>query len=131
MATKKPAATAPLAHFAAKPISPLMESYVAWLKAETGYDVDPMSVQLSGVLRSTFQKSDGNQKRLAHAAEVKKIEAQTRAEKKAERDAKAKPVPRAQPKAKVAPKPRATRKGSTIATAEGVVIAEQRHMEAS
>lgn len=59
---------APRAAQAAKPISPLMSEYVEWLKAETGYDVDPMSVQLSGVLRGAFQKSDSNQSRIAEVA---------------------------------------------------------------
>ena len=59
---------APRAAQAAKPITPLMADYVAWLKKETGYEVDPTSVQLSGVLRAEFQKSEGNQRRMAEAA---------------------------------------------------------------
>lgn len=59
---------APRAAQAAKPISPLMAEYVSWLKAETGYDVDPISVQLSGVLRGAFQKDAPNQARIAEAA---------------------------------------------------------------
>ncbi|MFM9920596.1 hypothetical protein [Lacisediminihabitans sp. H27-G8] len=88
---------APRAAHAAKPISPLMSEYIAWLKAETGYDVDPMSVQLSGVLRGTFQKSAGNQKRIAAIATRKAAAEKTRAERKAaaaqvEKAAPAKPV---------------------------------------
>lgn len=53
MATKKPRPE--LAHYATKEISPFMVEYVAWLKETTGYDVDPLSVQLSGVLRPEYQ----------------------------------------------------------------------------
>ena len=80
---------APRAAFAAKPISPLMAEYVAWLKTETGYDVDPLSVQLSGVLRGTFQKSAQNQARIAQVAERLAAEEKARAERKAAREAKA------------------------------------------
>ena len=76
---------APRAALAAKPISPLMQDYVAWLKAETGYDVDPLSVQLSGVLRSAFQKSEGNQRRLAESIIAKEADTAARAERKAAR----------------------------------------------
>jgi len=79
--------TAPRASYAEKPITPLMAEYIAWLKTETGYDVDPMSVQLSGVLRGTFQKSDGNQKRLAASAARKAQESKARAERKAAKPA--------------------------------------------
>jgi hypothetical protein len=71
---------APRAAHAAKPITPLMAEYAAWLKAETGYEVDPMSVQLSGVLRGTFQKSADNQKRLAEAASKAAVEKAARHE---------------------------------------------------
>ena len=74
---------APRTAQAAKPISPLMSEYIAWLKAETGYDVDPMSVQLSGVLRGTFQKSAGNQARIAAIATRKVADEKPRAERKA------------------------------------------------
>ncbi len=80
---------APRAAQAAKPISPLMAEYIAWLKAETGYDVDPMSVQLSGVLRGTFQKSAGNQQRIAAIAIRKAADEKARAERKAEAAKKA------------------------------------------
>jgi sRNA-binding protein len=89
--------SAPRAAFAAKPISPVMRDYVAWLKAETGYDVDPMSVQLSGVLRGAFQKSPGNQKRIAAASARVAAEKAARAERKAAQQAKAaesKPKPK-------------------------------------
>jgi hypothetical protein len=81
--------TAPRGAYAAKPLSPLMAEYVVWLKTETGYDVDPLSVQLSGVLRGTFQKSPQNQARIAAAAERLAAEKMNRAERRATREAKA------------------------------------------
>lgn len=62
MPTKKPT-SAPLAHYAEKSITPVMAEYVAWLKQQTGYDVDPLSVQLSGVLRPAFQKATSAKRR--------------------------------------------------------------------
>lgn len=111
MTTTNKSTVAPRAAFAAKPISPLMAEYVAWLKTETGYDVDPMSVQLSGVLRGTFQKSEGNQKRIADAAAalaaekvakvVRAAQRKAAAEAKAAEKAKAVPAtPKLAPKAK-------------------------------
>jgi hypothetical protein len=94
---------APHDAYASKPISPLMAEYVEWLKIETGYDVDPLSVQLSGVLRGTFQKSPQHQARLAAAAERLAAEEMNRAERKAVREAKAiapkveKPAPAKKP----------------------------------
>lgn len=81
--------SAPRAALAAKPISPLMVEYVAWLKAETGYDADPMSVQLSGVLRGTFQKSPAHQLKLSDAAAAKVAAEAARAERAAQRKAAA------------------------------------------
>lgn len=82
------------AALAAKPITPVMAEYVAWLEAETGYPVDPMSVQLSGLLRPTFQKSTGNQKRLADTAARVAAEKVARAERAAARAAKPVPEPK-------------------------------------
>ena len=39
----------------AKPITPTMKSYAAWLTAQTGHTVDPLSVQLGSTLRATGQ----------------------------------------------------------------------------
>lgn len=93
----------------AKPITPVMAEYVAWLEAETGYKVDPMSVQLSGILRPTFQKSAGNQKRLAETAARVAAEKVARAERAAARAAKPVAEPKvakvSTPKPKAAPKP--------------------------
>jgi hypothetical protein len=58
-----------LASYADKDITPVMTEYIQWLTEQTGYEVDPLSVQLSGVLRGRFQKSDVNQARLAARAE--------------------------------------------------------------
>jgi hypothetical protein len=95
MAAKARTAPTPtLAHYADKAITPVMVDFIAFIESETGYKVDPMSVQLGSLLRGTFQKSEGNQKRIAEAA-------QKRA---AEETAKAEPAP--------APKPRRTRKAT-------------------
>lgn len=80
----------PLAAYADKDITPVMSVYAAWLEEQTGYKVDPLSVQLSGVLRSTFQKSDVNQKRIAdRAAEIEREneERETRRKEREERKA--------------------------------------------
>ena len=71
MPTKKPT-PAPLAHYAEKSITPVMAEYVAWLKQQTGYDVDPLSVQLSGVLRPAFQKATSAKRRAANLKSIKK-----------------------------------------------------------
>ncbi|MER3389672.1 MAG: hypothetical protein RJQ01_06525 [Microcella sp.] len=106
MATKK-TNTAPLAAHAAKDITPTMQTFAEWLTTQTGYKVDPLSVQLGSALRGTWQAETRAAKESASAAP-----------KRAPRKLAEKP----------APKPRAKR-GATIATAEGVVIAEQRHVE--
>ena len=93
--TKK---TPALAHYAAKEVTPVIAAYAAWLEEQTGYKVDPLSVQLGSALRAAWQ-------------------AEVRAEKEA---AAKKPVP-----AKRAPR----KPAATTATPEGVVIAEQNHVE--
>jgi len=93
MATKK--TPAPLAAQAAKPVSETMQTYAVWIEKQTGYKVDPLSVQLGSVLRGKWQAEMRAQKQGAAA------------------------------QAKPARRPR----GSTIATREGVLIAEQRHVE--
>lgn len=75
-----------LASYAEKDITPVTQDYIDWLKAETGYDVDPLSVQLSSVLRGNFQKSEGNQARIARRAEERVAEAEAREEAKAARE---------------------------------------------
>ena len=109
MAIKK-TNTAPLAAHAAKAVTPTMTTFSDWLTEQTGYKVDPMSVQLGSALRGVWQ------------AEQRAAKEATVPAKREPRKAAPKPV------AEVAPKPRAKR-GSTIATPDGVVIAEQRHVE--
>lgn len=86
MATKTTKAPA-LAAYATKPLTPTIQEYVAWLKAETGYDVDPQSVALASALRGKFQKSEGNQARLTQAKERVAQEREARAARRAEREA--------------------------------------------
>ncbi len=75
-------------------IPAVIQDFVAYLKETTGYDVDPRSVYLGSALRGQFQKSEGNQARIAaRAAEIEqeKIDRAKRAEEraaaKAEREA--------------------------------------------
>lgn len=56
------------AHYADKAITPVMVEFIKYLEAETGYEVDPMSVQLASLLRGRFQKSPANQTRLSKRA---------------------------------------------------------------
>lgn len=123
--TKK---TPTLAHRVPTEVTPVILAYAAWLEQQTGYKVDPMSVYLGSQLRSNFQKSEGNQKRIAdRAAEIERERA-ARAASKAEREkaAKAKPTPAA---SKATPAPKRRRPAATVATDAGVVIAEQRHVD--
>ncbi|QEO08802.1 hypothetical protein [Protaetiibacter larvae] len=137
MAPKKPT-TAPLAHRVPAEPTALILDYCRWLKEQTGYDVDPMSVYLGSALRGAFKKSPGNQKRLAAQAERIAAEKVAREQRRAERAAKVekpkvekpKPAPKGKAtKAAPAPSRRRPLKGSTVATAEGVVIAQQRHID--
>lgn len=107
--TKKPE----LAAYAEKAITPVMRDYIAWLEKETGYKVDPVSVQLSSMLRPAFQKSETNQKRLAlqsaRAAERKQAKLLRRVEKEnAEAERNEQPE-----KPALAPKPARSRKAAT------------------
>ena len=119
MTTTKKTNPAPLAAHAAKDITPTMTTFSDWLTTQTGYKVDPMSVQLGSALRGAWQLEQRAEKEAAPKATKTAV----------------KPVAKAAPKVaakpatvKAAPKPRA-KAGATIATAEGVVIAEQRHVE--
>lgn len=129
--TKKTTKAAPpKAHLLEKDITPTMDRFCDWIRDETGYDVDPMSVQLGGTLRGEFQKSDVNQAALAESKQRRAEEAEARAAKREEREAKkaekenkksapAKPAgkaaatkaaPAAKGKGKVEAKPTATRR---------------------
>lgn len=130
--TKNSKTTAPLAHRIPAEVSPVITAYAEWLTEQTGYKVDPMSVYIGSQLRSTFQKTPANQNRIAEAAKERAAQDAAKAKARAEREA-ATAKKSAEPKAdKPAPKraPRRPTKGSTVATAGGVVIAEQQHIEA-
>lgn len=91
-------------------IPAVINDFVDYLKETTGYDVDPRSVYLGSALRGQFQKSEGNQARIAaRAAEIEqeKIDRAKRAEEraaaKAEREA-ARAAKAAEPKTEKAEK---------------------------
>jgi len=133
--TKNSKTTAPLAHRVPAEVSDLINTYATWLTTETGYTVDPMSVYLGSQLRSTFQKGEANQARLAQAKKDRVAQDAAKAKARAEcevaaiaKAAETLPAPKATPKA--APK-RAPKAGATLATVEDVVIAEQRHIAAT
>lgn len=108
---------APRADLADKTITPTMERFVDYIKAQTGVDVDPQSVQLGSALRGAFQKSDENQQAIADRKVEIEREAEERAQRKADRIAKREEreaakaaraeeranAPKAEPKAKAAP----------------------------
>lgn len=118
----KKAGEPPLASYAEKNITPTMESFVEWIEQQTGYKPDPMSVQLSGVLRSSFQKSQFNQDRLAARKAEKERLAQEVADRKAERAqakeerAAARAAKAAEPKVAKATTAKAPAKTSTAST---------------
>jgi len=72
---------APKANLADKIVTPVIDDLVAYIKEQTGYEADPMSVQLGSVLRGDFQKSEGNQTRIAQ----RKLELEAEAEARAQR----------------------------------------------
>ena len=96
-----------LADYKDTAVTPLMQEYAEWITANTGVKVDARSVFLGSALRTRFQ-------------------AERRAAK-----ATAKPARKRAPKAAPQATPKAKAKGSTIATKAGVVIAEQRHIDAA
>ncbi len=108
-------------------IPAVINDFVDYLKETTGYDVDPRSVYLGSALRGQFQKSEGNQARIAaRAAEIEqeKIDrakraeerAAAKAEREAARAAKAEEKAAAAKEEKAAPK--AAAKTSTKAPAK-------------
>mgnify|MGYP001581982967 CR=1 FL=1 len=105
-------------------IPTVINDFVDYLKETTGYDVDPRSVYLGSALRGQFQKSEGNQKRIAdRAAEIEqeKIDRAKRAEEraaaKAEREA-ARAAKAAEPKAEKAAPAKAPAKAAAKAPAK-------------
>lgn len=74
------------ASYADKTITPVMQDFADYLTEQTGYKVDPMSVQLGSALRGQFQKSDFNQERIARRAEERAAEAEAKVQRAAERE---------------------------------------------
>ena len=124
-------------------IPAVINDFVDYLKETTGYDVDPRSVYLGSALRGQFQKSEGNQARIAaRAAEIEqeKIDRAKRAEEraaaKAEREAAraakaAEPkAEKAAPAAKAAPKAKAAAKAPAKAAAAKAAPATTRRRPA-
>lgn len=114
--SKKTQNPAPLAHRIPAEVTPVILAYSAWLEEQTGYKVDPMSVYIGSQLRGTFQKSEGNQTRLAlqaaalaereQAKILRKLERENAAAAKAAAQAAAqKAAPKAKPAPKVPAKP--------------------------
>ncbi len=108
MPTKKP--TAPRADYAAKPVTPLINEFCDWIEREVGVKLDAdarRAVYLGSALRTEFQKAN-------------------RTEKQAALDSITVPAKSTRTRKVAAAK---LGKGSTVATADGVVVAEQRHVE--
>lgn len=76
-----------LASYADKTITPVMQDFADFLTEQTGYKVDPMSVQLGSALRGTFQKSQFNQDRIAKRAEEREAEEAAKIQRAADREA--------------------------------------------
>ncbi len=115
-----------------KPITPAILAFCAFIEKETGYKPDPRSVFLGSQLRRAFQQSPERQ--AARTAPTQTVEAKARAKAIPAETRKAAGVARTaarKPLKSSAPRhfPQAARKGSTIATSDGVVIAEQTHID--
>ena len=120
MITTKTSNPAPLAHRVPVEVSELIATYSAWLEEQTGVKIDPMSVYLGSQLRSTFQKTPANQKRIADEARARAKREAEKAARKAEREAEAaEPKPEAEPK-KVEPKRAPRRPTKAMPVAEAV-----------
>jgi hypothetical protein len=83
----KTAGEGALASYAEKTITPVMQDFADFLTSQTGYKVDPMSVQLGSALRGTFQKSQFNQDRIATRAQEREAEATAKLQRAADREA--------------------------------------------
>lgn len=135
MPNNKP--TAPRVSFATKPVTPLMNEFCDWIEREVGVKLDAdarRAVYLGSALRTEFQKANRTEKGAVPATKpTAKAAPKATPKAAAEPAAKVAVKPAVKPAPKVAAKPANRRrplKDSTIATAEGVVIAEQRHVEA-
>lgn len=117
MATK-PTKIATHTGYVEKPISPVTQNFIAWLQKETGYPVDARTVSLALDLHGRFQKSPGNQKRIAEAKQRNAAVAAARAERKAARSTAATAPEPEQPKdgTPAAKKPVARRRTTTKAS---------------
>lgn len=115
-----------LAVYAEKNIPTVISGFAEWLQEQTGYEIDERSVYLASSLRSNFQKSPSNQKRISdRAAEIESERAARaqakidRAAAKVERDAakaaraETKAKEAAAPKKEVAPKTPSTGRSKT------------------
>lgn len=107
MTNSKKTPTAPLAHRVPTEVSATIQEYSTWLSAQTGVEIDPLSVYLGSQLRGTWQKSAERQSELAQAAKDRAARDAAKAKARAEREAAAakkaaEPTP-ATPKAKTAP----------------------------
>jgi hypothetical protein len=107
--TKKPAA--PLAHYATKTVTPVINDFADWIESEVGMTLseqDRLVLLLGSSLRATFQKSGSNQKRLSDASArvaARKVAREQRAAARIENVAKPEP---AKPSMKPAPAPAAS-----------------------
>lgn len=134
--TKNSKTTAPLAHRVPVAVSATIQEYTSWLESQCGVKIDALSVYLGSQLRGTWQKSTERQIERAQAKKDRLAQDAAKAKARAEREAAAAakaveklvPAPKATPKA--APK-RTSKAGATLATADGVVIGEQRHIDAT
>lgn len=111
--TKKPAA--PLAQYATKTVSPLINDFANWIESEVGITLserDRLVLYIGSSLRGTFQKSPSNQKRIDEVnarVTAEKVARAQRAAARAEKGAKPEPAnPKSRPAApaKDAPKRR-------------------------
>lgn len=135
MAAAKKTNTAPRAEYSTKPVTPLMNEFCDWIEREVGVKLDAdarRAVYLGSALRTEFQKANRAEKDTAKPASKRPARKPAPSAAKLGKALSDAGVNEAisEIAAEVVKRTRA-RKGSTIATAEGVVIAEQRHVEAA
>jgi hypothetical protein len=78
---------APKANLLEKDISGITVPFTDYIESVTGYRPNERDVQLASVLRREFQNSEGNQARLAEAAQRKITDAEAREQRKLDREA--------------------------------------------
>jgi len=74
----KKAGEPPLARIADKDVTDLQQAFTDFIFEQTGYEADAKSVALGSILRGQFQKSEGNQARMADRTVLMAAEAETR-----------------------------------------------------